>query len=129
MRAVLEACAVYKVPVYAAHGVKDQTQKQMCEELGIPFQDELYIDVDYTSDGKLVPVPQSKPPTPELVYSRLTSVAFRDTTIDTNGNDFKQGFNGEPFSCCVHSDRPGALQNAEALRKAVNEANAKLFPK
>ncbi|KKY24948.1 putative family protein [Phaeomoniella chlamydospora] len=121
MRAVLEACATFKVPVY---GAKNEAEKNMCAELGIPFQEEIYVDVDYTAEGNLVPVAQSKPSSSELCYKRVQQVVKTDHIWDTNDKEVKLGFNGAPFSVCIHSDNPNALANAEGTRKAVDEANA-----
>ena len=120
MRAVLEACMTFKVPVYACQNAE---QECMCAELGIPFQGELYVDIDYSPEGKLIPRAQSHPSTPELCYERAAGATLSDMTKDTNGNELKLGFNGRPFSICLHSDVPTVLENAQLVRKAVDEAN------
>jgi lactam utilization protein B len=124
MDAVLRAAAVYRVPVYAC---KNEMQKEMCAGFGLPFQEELYVDIDYTPDGKLVPVAQSVMATPQLIYERITTCAMQDEREHNGGGRFKVGFDGLPFSVCLHSDMPAALGNAKMARKAVDEANAKLF--
>jgi UPF0271 protein len=126
MDAVLRAAAVYKVPVYAC---KNDMQKEMCAKYALPFQEELYVDIDYTPCGKLVPVAKSKKVNPEIIYDRITKCALTDEREHNDGGTFKVGFAGQPFSICLHSDMPTALENAKAGRKAVDEANAKLFPK
>jgi UPF0271 protein len=122
MRAALEACAQFKVPVYAC---KNDKQQAMCDELGIPFQEEVYVDIDYSPEGALIPVAKSKPSTPELCASRVASMAATDETKDIDGGTIKLGFNGRPFSVCIHSDMPTALQNAQGARRAVDKANKK----
>lgn len=126
MRAVLEACAPFKVPVYAC---QNQDQAAMCAEIGIPFQGELYVDIDYSPEGKLVPVAQSRPVTPELCYKRALAAALEGSGEDVDGRQFSYGFEGRPFSICLHSDAPTVLQNARAVRKAVDEANRAKFAK
>lgn len=125
MDAVLRAAALYKVPVYAC---KNEMQKEMCAKYGLPFQEELYVDIDYTPEGALVPVAKSKMATPELIYERITKCAESDDRDHNQGGSFKVGFSGRPFSICLHSDMPTALENAKAGRKAVDEANTKRFP-
>lgn len=120
MRAVLEACALFRLPVYAC---KNDKQQAMCEELGIPFQEEAYVDIDYSPEGALLPVAKSKPATPELCASRIRRMTKTDETADINGNIIKLGFNGRPFSVCIHSDMPTALSNVQGVREAVDEAN------
>ncbi|CAG8372909.1 unnamed protein product [Penicillium salamii] len=120
MRAVFEACQTFKVPVYASQNEK---QEAMCRELGIQFQGEMYVDIDYSPEGRLLPVLQSKVSTPELCYQRALSAALTDLSEDVDGNKFHFGFEGRPFSICIHSDTPSVLQNVEGVRKAVDEAN------
>lgn len=125
MRAVLRACKVFGVPVY---GCKGERQKAVCAELGVEFQEELYVDIDYSVEEKLVGVKDSKTATPELIYERIRRVAEEDVRDHNGGGEFKIGFDGGPFSICLHSDMATALENAKAARKAVDEANAKFFP-
>lgn len=120
MRAVLEACTPFNVPVYAC---QNPEQEAMCSEMGIPFQGELYVDIDYSPEGKLVPVSQSRPSTPELCYQRVVEATSRGTGTDINGSQFTFGFRGKPFSICLHSDVPTVCQNAQRVRKAVDDAN------
>ncbi|KAE8151369.1 LamB/YcsF family protein [Aspergillus avenaceus] len=110
MRAVLEACATFRAP------------------LGVPFQGEIYVDIDYSPEGKLLPVAQSRVATPELCYGRAFSAMMTDTGEDIEGNKFEFGFGGKAFSICVHSDSPTVLQNVTGVRKAVDEANHQRFP-
>lgn len=124
MRAVLEACATFNVPVYAC---QNPEQEAMCEELGIPFQGEVYVDIDYSPEGKIVPVSQSQAVTPELCYQRAFSAAMDDVGVDNMGDKFKYGFDGQPFSVCLHSDASTVLENAKAVRKALDEANRVKF--
>ncbi|KAJ5305825.1 hypothetical protein PENANT_c015G06425 [Penicillium antarcticum] len=126
MRAVLEACATFKVPVYAC---QNEQQEAMCKELGIPFQGEVYVDIDYSPEGKLIPVAQSTTATPELCYQRTLSATMTDHGNDIDGKEFCFGFEGKPFSICIHSDHPTVLQNVKGARQAVDEANRNRFPK
>lgn len=125
MQAVLEACAMFRVPLYAA---KNEKQKSTCKRLGIPFQEEIYVDIDYTPDGRLVPVSESVEATSEDIFTRITRAAYEDWTLDKNGKKMTFGWNGAPFSVGLHSDIPSALRNASIARRAVDEVNAKLFP-
>ncbi|RAH48784.1 LamB/YcsF family protein [Aspergillus brunneoviolaceus CBS 621.78] len=125
MRAVLEVCATFRVPVYGSQNAK---QAAMCRELGVPFQGEMYVDIDYSSDGRLLPVAQSRVPTPELCYERARSATLTDVGKDIEGSEFQFGFEGTPFSICVHSDLPTVLENVVGVRRAVDEANRLRFP-
>ncbi|CZR52803.1 related to lactam utilization protein lamB [Phialocephala subalpina] len=123
--AVLDAAAHYKVPVY---GCKNEGWASMCKEKGIYFQEELYVDIDYTKEGEMVSVAKSKPAIPEVIQEKIILVAEEDNTIDVDGNKLRIGFEGNPFSVCLHSDMPTTLENVKAARKAVNEINVKKFP-
>ncbi|KAI9152084.1 Lactam utilization protein lamB [Paramyrothecium foliicola] len=120
MRVVLEACSVFNVPVYAC---QNPEQQAMCDEMGIPFQGEVYVDVNYSPEGKIIPVSHDQVITPEMCYDRAYSAAVADSGKDVNGDEFKYGFEGRPFSVCLHSDVPTVLENAKRVRKAVDEAN------
>ncbi|GJC95644.1 LamB/YcsF family protein [Colletotrichum higginsianum] len=120
MRAVLEACATFgnDVPVYAS---QNPAQEAMCKELGIPFQGEVYVDIDYSPRA-------SSYRSHKLCYERALSASLEDSGKDNNGDVFSFGFQGKPFSICVHSDHPTVLQNVTGVRRAVDEANRQKFP-
>ena len=101
----------------------------MCAKYGLPFQEELYVDIDYNKEGGLVPVAKSKQATPEIIYNRVQECALKDERDHNEGGVLRIGFAGQPFSICLHSDMPTALENVKAARKAVDEANLKLFSK
>ncbi|KAI1608939.1 LamB/YcsF family protein [Exophiala viscosa] len=121
MRAVLEACALFKVPVYAC---KNDRQQAICDELGITFQEEVYVDIDYDSEGNLVPVAKSQPVTPELCAERVLRMAEKDETVANDGKTVQLGFKGRPFSVCIHSDMATALGNVQKTRDAINQVNS-----
>lgn len=121
-RAVLEACAVFQVPVYGAKGADDE--KAICSSLGITFIEEAYVDVEYTQDKKLVPIALIKMATPDDIYNRTLSIGRTDSTLDQQGEKLVLGFGKDPFTICIHSDMPTALENVKACRRGVNELNA-----
>ncbi|KAM3479982.1 hypothetical protein MY8738_005185 [Beauveria namnaoensis] len=121
MRAVLEACRTFGVPVY---GCENEEQRSMCDELGLQFQGEVYVDIDYSKEGKLVPRAQSRAVTPEMCGERAVEAARTGTW---NNGEVGLGVNGRIFSICIHSDVPGALDNAKAVRRAVHEVNKARF--
>ncbi|KAL2444237.1 Lactam utilization protein lamB [Exophiala dermatitidis] len=123
-RAVLDACAHFQIPVY---GCRNPEWKGDCDAKGIFFQEEMYVDIDYDRQGRLLPVAKSQKATPELVYDRIKSGGLHDITKDNEGNELVLGFQGNPFSICIHSDMPTALDNARAARKAVDEVNAERY--
>ncbi|OCT54275.1 Lactam utilization protein lamB [Cladophialophora carrionii] len=122
LRACLDAIKPYGVPVYCAD---NPLHREICAEYGVPFQKEVYVDINYDAEGTLLPVSKSKMATPEDCANRLTSIALEDRVEDIDGIVRKVGLNGEPFGICLHSDMPTVLDNVKAVRKAVDEANAK----
>lgn len=124
MRAVLEACATFKVPVY---GAWNAAQAEMCAELGVEFQGEVYVDIDYSPEGALLPVAKSQPATPERCYERAKRAMVTDSGADSEGTEFSFGFKGKAFSICIHSDMLTVMENVKGVRKAVDEANKGLF--
>lgn len=127
--AILEACLKaikpYGVPIYAP---ANPLHERLCAEHGVPFQPEAYVDINYDSNGHLLPVGKSKPATAHDCYSRLISIGMDDCVEDVDGIKRKLNFDGKPFGLCLHSDMPGVLGNVQAARKAVDEVNAKRFP-
>ncbi len=93
----------------------------MCEELGLTFVEEAYVDVDWNERGKVLPVADSNMATPQDIYQRARSIGLHDHTVDNQGNPLKLGFDGRPFSICIHSDMPTALDNVKECRRAVEE--------
>jgi len=120
MEAVIKASAVFGVPVYAC---KNHLQRQMCAKYGIPFQEELYVDIDYSPEATLVPVAKSEIATEDDIYRRIKEAGLEDSRDHNGGGKLKLGFEG-PFSICLHSDMPNALKNAVIGRRAVDEVNS-----
>lgn len=120
MDAVLRACAPFGVPVY---GCKNEAERDMCKRYGLPFQEELYVDIDYAPDGALVPAAKSEPATPKMVADRIDTCARYDLRDHNGGGQLQVGFCGMPFSICLHSDMPTALENAKTARATVDEMN------
>ncbi|KAF5495226.1 Lactam utilization protein lamB [Colletotrichum siamense] len=95
MRAVLKACATFKVPVY---GAWNAAQAEMCAELGVEFQGEVYVDIDYSPEGALLPVAKSQPATPERCYEKAKRAMMTDSGADSEGTVFSFGFKGKAFN-------------------------------
>jgi lactam utilization protein B len=120
--AVIKACAVFGVPVYGAK--HSDEEKELCQKYGLTFVEEAYVDISWDKNKKLVRVGQGKLATPDDIYNRTKSIGMDDTVIGIEGEPIKLDFDGKPFSICIHSDMPTALENATRCRKAVEEINA-----
>ena len=120
MDAVLRAVRVFNVPIY---GLPTEQMVEACERAGVPLVPEFFADIDYDAGGNLVPVAKSQPVTSELINRRILKFALKDEVTTQWGTTVKLGFSHKPFSICIHSDLPGALDNATAARNAVEQAN------
>ncbi|KAI1479674.1 LamB/YcsF [Daldinia eschscholtzii] len=119
--AVLRAVKTFNVPIYSLpteHMVSD------CKRIGVKLIPEFYVDIDYNDEGGLVPVAESSPVTPELITRRIQHfVRTGGKAISKSGREVDIPVDTQGFSICVHSDLPGALDNAAAARAAVIEQN------
>ncbi|KAH3666344.1 hypothetical protein OGAPHI_004533 [Ogataea philodendri] len=122
MRAVLRAAQIFKVPVI---GAKNAHYEKVAKEMGVDFIQELYLDIDWTEEGKLVPPAQSRPKNPTIIYNDLVEVAETDELTSVSGSKIKFNFGTTPFMLCLHSDMPTALENISKAREATDAVNAK----
>lgn len=116
--AVLRAVRTFNVPIY---GLPTPQMVADCERVGVELIPEFYTDIDYDSRGALVPVAESVPVSPQMIRDRILMIAITGQARSATGTtvDIPLGMGG--FSICIHSDLPGALENATAARAAVNE--------
>lgn len=120
MRAALRAAKSLNVPIV---GAKNAHYEKIAKEEGVEFIQEFYCDIDWSPEGNLVPPAGSRPKTPDSIYSQIEMAGNMDTCIDSEGNPLPLGFSGAPFSVCLHSDMPTALENVRMARKAIDRIN------
>ncbi|KAI0887023.1 LamB/YcsF [Annulohypoxylon maeteangense] len=114
--AVLRAVKAFNVPIYSLptkHMVED------CKRIGIKLIPEFYADLNYNNEGQLMSVAESVPATPELVAKRILAFAGKGQVESKSGDMVEIAVDRQGFSICIHSDLPGALDNAAAAREAV----------
>ncbi|TVY20927.1 hypothetical protein LARI1_G001725 [Lachnellula arida] len=125
-RAVLEDCAVFKVPVYGAKGSDDR--KATCDELRLTFVEEAYIDTLHKREEAHTIVSAKD------IYKKPLSVGRSDAIMNKDRQDLELGFSGAPFSKQFFSlsNLPtGAIRwktQRYICRKAVDELNAERLP-
>ncbi|KAG0680903.1 hypothetical protein C6P40_000745 [Pichia californica] len=124
MKAVLRAAKVFGVPVV---GAKNYNYERIAKEMGVDLIQELYVDTDWSVEGKLVPVAQSRDKNPEIIYESIIEAGTYDKITSFDNKDVPLNFGKNPFMLCLHSDMPTALGNIKAARKALDELNAKKF--
>lgn len=103
-------------------GLAGTNMEQVAKELGVPFIPELFVDIDYDSEGKLLSVPMSNKCTVEGIRKKVQSLIQDGSTTDKQGNRLEIPAAKGKFTICLHSDMPTALENAKAAREVVNSA-------
>lgn len=96
------------------------------QERGLSIIREGYIDRAYTDDGLLVPRGQ-----PGAVITDPEQAAARAVRLATEGRI--ESINGRVLdvvvdSLCIHSDSPGALEQASAVAEALSGRGIRLTP-
>ncbi|KAK6202267.1 uncharacterized protein RJT21DRAFT_18527 [Scheffersomyces amazonensis] len=122
MRAVLRAAKVFKVPVKAA---KNKHYEEVAAEEGVEFIQEFYPDLSYSPEGNLVKIMAgpNATKTPELIQQTVLRAGLKDEVVDTEDVVLNLKFESSPFTVCLHSDMPNALDNVKFARIAIDEIN------
>ncbi len=110
--AICDAAEVFGAPLY---GLADTVHERVYTERGLPFVAEFYADLDYTADGRIIITREHEAIDPAAAAVRTLRAVTegRVTTID--GGDIAV----RADSVCVHSDTPGAVAVAEAVRRIL----------
>ncbi|MHA7181370.1 5-oxoprolinase subunit PxpA [Arthrobacter sp. MDB2-24] len=113
MRSAARVARLFDVPIYGIAGTAHQS---VCEELGIPFVAELYVDLNYGPAGELLIQRRPEPTDPEAAARRVTR-ALSDGQVEASDGTLLT----IPFdSICVHSDAPNSPAVAAAVRSALD---------
>ena len=115
MRAVVRVARTYGAAVYGMAGTAHQ---QVAEAEGVEFVPELYVDLDYDEEGRLVILRRPIPKHPDEVAERIRHALATGQVRTTAGNEIEVPF----ASICVHSDTEGCVEIARAARTAVDTA-------
>lgn len=108
-RAVVEAILGLERPLPLL-GLPGSLALKLAAEAGLPIVHEGFADRAYTPQGRLVPRTE-----PGAVLDQPTTVAHQAVNLL-----------GQVASICVHSDSPGAVDLARAVRTALEIAGATL---
>lgn len=106
-------------------GLAGTVQEEVAKELNLPFIAELYGDVKYSADGKLVIDRKKKPWTPEETKKHISSQLENSSVTADTGEEVKLPIGDYEISMCCHSDSPGAVQIVTAARQMIDEFNEK----
>jgi UPF0271 protein len=84
---------------------------------GVPFACEFYADLDYNDDGRNIITREHHPVAPEEAAQRVRMAVAEGKTRAISG----KLVDVVAESVCVHSDTPGAIAIARAVREALGE--------
>ena len=115
--AVADAAQAFDVPIL---GLSGSLHEEVFGERGLSFQAEFFADLDYADDGRLLITREHEAVDPALAAERATNAA-RDGVVVTVGG---KRLPVRAETICVHSDTPGAVAIAKAVRDALSTLKA-----
>lgn len=113
---IADAAEVFGVPVIA---YSDCCMSEVFNRRGIPFSCEFYADLDYDDAGRQIITREHPPVAPEVVAEKVRRAVEHGVTRSINGGDVKV----VAQSICVHSDTPGAIAVAQAVKETLLACN------
>ena len=84
---------------------------------GLPFLAEYYADLEYADDGSLLITRHHVAYDPQQVRERVQRVLTDGVATSQSGKEIPM----RADCVCVHSDTPGAVEVARAVREAIGE--------
>ena len=112
--AIADAAEIFKVPVFA---FAKCAMSEVFTRRQIPFVCEFYSDLDYNDEGRNIITREHDPVTPEDAAARVRRAITEGKARAVSGKDVAV----VAESICVHSDTPGAVAIARAVREALAE--------
>lgn len=109
---IADAAEVFGVPVIA---YSDCCMSEVFARRGIPFSCEFYADLDYDDEGRQIITREHEPVSPEAVVEKIRRAVEEGVTTSVNGKDVRV----VAESICVHSDTPGAIAVARAVKETL----------
>lgn len=116
MGAVARVAGNYDVPVF---GMASTCHKTVCDELGVSFVGEIYVDLNYDGDGGLIIERAPKPVEPSAAGQRVSDALSTGHFDAVDGTRVPVDFD----SVCVHSDPTNAAEVVQAVRAAINASS------
>lgn len=111
------AQALGGLPVMGMAGTKHE---QVYTARGLPFLAEYYADLEYADDGSLLITRHHVAYDPQQVRDRVLQVLTSGVAISQSGAEIPM----RADCVCVHSDTPGAVDVARAVREAIGEVTS-----
>lgn len=114
MASVAKVASDYGVAVLGLAGTAHET---VCEEYGVPFVGELYVDLNYDAAGGLIIQRHPHATDPKDAADRVTQALTTGEITAEDGTALPMRFE----SVCVHSDAPGSAAVARAVSRAIED--------
>ena len=112
--AICDAADVFRVPLLGMAGTKHE---EVYTKRGFKFLAEFYVDLDYDKDGKLIITREHEAWDPKLAAQRTLRAVTEKKVKTVDGNDIPM----RADCICVHSDTPGAVAVAQAVKDAIKQ--------
>lgn len=114
MRAAARVLVLYGVPML---GLAGTAHEKVCREAGIEFVPELYVDLNYNSQGGLIIMRRPHATDPTKAADRVRRALEDGVVIAEDGSELHIEFS----SICVHSDAPGCTEVARLVREVLTD--------
>ena len=112
--AIADAAEVFGVPVL---GMAGTVHERVYGARGLGFVAEYYADLDYDDDGALIITRRHGAYDPEEAGRRALRAVTEGVAVAKSGKEIPM----RADSVCIHSDTPGAVELARAIRAALSE--------
>ncbi len=109
---IADAARVFKVPVF---GFARSAMSDVFSRRDVPLVCEFYSDLDYNDEGRNIITRKHAAVDPADAAARVRRAVLEGKTRAVSGKDVDV----VAESVCVHSDTPGAVQIARAVREAL----------
>ncbi|KAH7886799.1 lamb YcsF family protein [Phlebopus sp. FC_14] len=127
-RAVVGVAKTFKASAARPEGVAfmglaGTAHQQAAGDMGVPFIAEWFADLDYSDEGKLLITKKHDPVPIDVVRQRVRNLLELHQVTTVGGKLLPIGQNVSDVSICCHSDTPGAVEIAQAVKMLVDESN------
>jgi UPF0271 protein len=112
--AICDAADVFGVPLLGMAGTKHE---EVYTKRGFAFVPEFYVDLDYDKDGRLIITREHVAWDPTVAAKRTLRAVTEKKVKTVAGNDIPM----RADCICVHSDTPGAVAVAKAVKEAIKD--------
>ncbi len=109
MQAAARSAKMFAVPFF---GLAGTAHESVCQDMGVEFVPELYVDLNYGAKGELLIQRRPAPTDPDAAADRVRRALSGQPVLAVDGTALDIPFR----SICVHSDAPNALAVAESVR-------------